>query len=331
MPPASSSAFSYKVAMVILNWNGKADTLACLQSLEQMVDADYLPIVVDNASTDGSVAAIRERYPSVHLIENSRNLGFAEGNNVGIRYALTTAASFILLLNNDTLVDPHFLKALMTRFAQKPSIDILGAKLYRQASFPPTLDHWGGRWNPNTARFDLLGQGDKEPMTPPDRIDYVCGAALIAPRSIWKTVGLLESQFFLIWEEADWCARAQRCGYHVSLCPDAIVWHKVSASFKSKTHSTYFWWRNRLLWMSRNLPRKERLRLYRQVVGPEIAHLLKLYLLKSGQLWMRKKVSPTRCWDEHETKLRQTRAALHGVYDYLRGKGGNAPAWVYRK
>ncbi len=326
MPPCNSSI--PQIAIIILNWNGKKDTLACLESLQHVHYPHFLPIVVDNHSSDDSVSAIRCQYPHVTLIENKTNLGFAEGNNVGIRFALTTSAAFILLLNNDTLVAPNFLNAFIDHFDQHSETAILGAKIYRQSA-PDTLDHWGGCWNPHTARFDLIGLNEQEPLSPPIHLDYICGAALMARRIVWETIGLLEPKFFLIWEEADWCRRATQQGFSLHICPNAHLWHKVSASFTGKAHSTYFWWRNRLLWIHRNQSPAEKRRLYWKVLIPEIAHLLKIYLLKHSQLAIRKRLLPHRSFAEQEAKLFNNKAALQGILDYARSRFGNAPSWIY--
>jgi GT2 family glycosyltransferase len=321
-----------KVAIIILNWNGKKDTLACLHSVAAI---DYLyatVVVVDNGSSDGSAEAIRSQFPSVILIENSENLGFAEGNNVGIRFALQTDAELILLLNNDTIVDPQILNAFTTTFATYPQAGILGAKIYLYDQMD-TLDHWGGMWNPSTAQFDLIGLRQKEESAEslPQLLDYVCGAALIARRSVFEQIGLLEPQFFLIWEESDFCFRARRAGFATMTCPKACIYHKVSASFVGKPHSTYFWWRNRLLWIERNCSRKERIKLYWNTLIPDIAHLLKIRLLKVPQLAIRKKLHPYKDYRQQEEKLLKNKAALHGVLDYTRRRFGNGPSWLWCK
>lgn len=322
-----------KIAIIILNWNGKRDTIACLHSVAAIDYPNRTTIVIDNGSTDGSADAIRSQFPDVTLIENTENLGFAEGNNVGIRFALKTDAELIFLLNNDTVVDPDLLNAFAQCFEEHPEAGILGAKicLFDQRD---TLDHWGGMWNPKTGQFDLVGlrkKEDVEGLAGPKEIDYVCGAALMARRAVWEKVGLLEPRFFLIWEESDFCFRARSAGYATLTCPKARIYHKVSASFVGKPHSTYFWWRNRLLWIERNCTKKERARLYWKVLLPDIAHLLKIRLLKTAQLCLRKKFRPNKDYRQQEEKLLKNKAAVQGILDYARRRFGNGPSWLFRK
>ncbi|MCF7852389.1 MAG: glycosyltransferase family 2 protein [Simkaniaceae bacterium] len=312
------------VAVLILNWNGKEDTLECLASLDRQTYRNIHPIVVDNGSVDDSCRAIREAYPAITLIENHANLGFAEGNNVGIRFALEHNYAFIFLLNNDTSIDPHCIEAFV-QFSQKHPQAILGARLC-QYHDRTKLDHLGGYWNPNTLNFDLIAQGD-EAFLPqydsPITCDFVCGAAFFAPRDLFIAVGLLESRFFLIWEESDLCARAQKAGFDSIYCPKAIVYHKVSHSFVGgKPHTYYFWWRNRLLWIQRNLPKDERKRAFYRILIPEIAHILKLYLIKSLSIPFSQ--SPV----QRRKQCKLYRAALRGIWDYTRQKFGPGPEWI---
>src|SRR5579872_3284426 len=168
------------IFIILLNWNGKKDTLACLESLQKVRYSSFQTIVVDNGSTDDSVHAIRTRYPEISLIETGENLGFAGGNNCGIQYALEKGADFIFLLNNDTEVDPDILTSFVSACDNNPQIGILGAKLYlfdQRNQF----DHFGGYWNRKKGHFDLLGNRviddgvSWEKMLP---IDYACGCAL---------------------------------------------------------------------------------------------------------------------------------------------------------
>lgn len=315
------------IYIVILNWNGKEDTLACLSSLSKVLYTPFQTVVVDNGSTDGSIEAIRRTFPQVTLIENGKNLGFAGGNNVGIRWALAQGADAVFLLNNDTVVDPHILQA----FTSGSKAGVLGAKLYLHSE-PDRFDHLGGRWNKKRAAFDFVALREKDTgqLHPP--LDYACGAALFVKREVFEAVGLLEEKFFLIWEEADFCMRAKRAGFSSLLSYNAKVWHKVSASFVGgKPHSTYFWWRGRLLWIERNCTLPEKIGVYARVLIPEIFHIWKLNLLKNAQIKLNSLIMPGRDQTQKREKIVKYRAALQGVKDYVLRRFGSGPAWIYSR
>src|SRR3989339_346256 len=118
------------VYILILNWNGKEDTLECLSSLKKIDYPNYKTIVIDNGSTDDSVKIINKKYPKIKIIENKKNLGYAEGNNVGIRYALKNKADYVLILNNDTIVDKKFLTELVKVGESNEKVGIVGPNVY---------------------------------------------------------------------------------------------------------------------------------------------------------------------------------------------------------
>ncbi|MCB1066596.1 MAG: glycosyltransferase family 2 protein [Simkania sp.] len=311
--------------IIILNWNGKQDTLDCLESLTH-VKAPHQIIVVDNGSTDDSVQAISTAFPLILLIETGENLGYAEGNNVGIREALKLGATHLLILNNDTTVEPDFLDAFLA------SDDAIQGAKPLLASDPTTLDHLGGIWEMKKGTFSLIGCREKASQWN-ERIplDYVCGVALFAKAEVFKKIGLFEPRFFLFWEESDWCARAKRAGYQPYFCPNAKLNHKVSASFTGgKAHTTYFWWRNRLFWVKRNCSKKEKRSLYLRILIPEMSHILKLYPIKALQLALLKIVKPHIDLSEKEKRLRNYKAALTGMKDYFFGRFGNGPSWIFK-
>ena len=323
---------SLKISIVVLNWNGMKDTLACLESLKKLSYSLHEIIVVDNGSTDGSVPAIREAFPHCKLIETGANLGFAGGNNAGIEYALAHGADYILLLNNDTVVAPDLLECFIETFNVRPDAGLLGAKILRFDQ-RDTLDHFGGMWDRKSGTFSFVGLGQKDgaDWQESQEIDYACGAGLMIKRAVFEQVGLLEPRFFLIWEESDFCFRAKKAGFKTLTCPKAKIWHKVSASFVGKPHSTYFWWRNRLLWIERNLPVRERWSLTLRVLLPEVVHMLKIRVLKKMQLLVTRLIRPRSDLREKELKLLKNRAALSGVRDYLLRRFGNGPSWIYKK
>ncbi len=323
-----------KVFIIILNWNGKKDTLECLTSLKKVEYTNYEIMVVDNGSSDDSVLEIQKQFPHIRLIETKENLGFAEGNNVGIREALSLGAEYFFLLNNDTVVDPQILTAFVLKMEKNPAVGILGAKAYLYDE-PNKLDHFGGMWNPKKGIFDLvaLRQIDElDKWETPLEIDYACGCALFIRKEVFKTIGLLEPLFFLIWEEADFCFRARKRGFLVKTCPSAKLWHKVSASFVGgKPHSTYFWWRNRLLWIERNCSFKSTLSLYLRVLLPDILNLYKLKCIKTFQLFILRIIKPKEDLKKRKERVLRYKAALHGVKDYAFRKFGNGPSWIYKK
>ena len=142
-----------KILILILNWNGKNDTLECLSSLAAAKPSPKFSIlIVDNGSTDDSVDAIRAAYPDIPIHETKQNLGFAGGNNAGLSWALEKSFEWILLLNNDTIVDPNLIHELMDAAKKNPSAKIIGPKIYRYYD-RCRIDHLGGYWDPDKAEF----------------------------------------------------------------------------------------------------------------------------------------------------------------------------------
>ncbi|MBW1793703.1 MAG: glycosyltransferase family 2 protein [Deltaproteobacteria bacterium] len=248
---------SPRVSIIILNWNGLQDTLECLDSVKKINYLNFEVIVVDNGSTDNSVKGITKRFPEVTLIATGKNLGFAAGNNVGIRYAINNAAEYILLLNNDTTVDPQLLNAFLEASYLYPEAGILGAKIYYYSE-PNKIQFAGTTWNKQKCNFTNIGEGEVDDGITYEcysESDYVCGCALFFKKEVIEKVGYLESKFFLNYEETDWCFRSRRSGYKCLFVPKAKVWHKIAVSFggDSSPMYEYFVVRNKLLWAERNL------------------------------------------------------------------------------
>ncbi len=305
-----------KIYVIILNWNGKEDTLQCLGSLEE-VSTPHEVVVVDNGSSDGSVAAFLAAFPEVHILETGENLGYAEGNNVGIRYSLEEGADYIFVLNNDTVVTKDILEKFLMR-----DVPIQGGKALLMDD-PFKIDHLGGTWNAKEGSFKLVGaNAPASAWTNPIFLDYVCGVAIFAKAEVFKKVGLFDPRFFLFWEESDWCFRAKKLGFATQVCPEAVLFHKKSASFSGGTpHTCYFWWRNRLLWIEKNCSLKEQKHLKKAILK-ESLHTFKLLLLKYLQFPFSKKTYVRRL------RLRFYRALLAGVRDYYLRRFGNCPGWI---
>lgn len=218
--------------IIIVNWNGKADTLACLSSLRKISYPSRHILVVDNASADGSVEAIRAQFPEVEVIVNEKNERFARANNHGMDKALAAGAEFVLLLNNDTEVAPDFLDHLVAAAAARPEVGMVAPKIYYHHD-PQLLWFAGGRINFWTGR--VLHRGLRQRDFPqkhdsPEAVDFLTGCAILAKRECLDKIGLLDESYYMYAEDVDWCWRARQAGFVCFYQPAAKIWHKVSAS-----------------------------------------------------------------------------------------------------
>jgi hypothetical protein len=213
------------ISLIILNWNGRRYLEDCLSSLFELDYPDFSVLVVDNASTDDSVAFVERHYPRVQVCCNNRNLGYAAGSNVGLRKVQT---DFSVLLNPDIVVSRDWLRKLITPFLQDETIGIAGCKMHYPGgrriqhaggyiTYPLALPGHYGLNEEDEGQFDTLRD-----------VDYVIGAALAFRRSAVTDIGFLDEGFFLFFEDADWCIRATRAGYRVVYVPDAALVHVES-------------------------------------------------------------------------------------------------------
>jgi hypothetical protein len=236
------------VFTVILNWNGIADTRECLQSLQRIDYPNNRIVVVDNGSEGGEGATLRAEFgDAVHLIESGTNFGFAGGGNVGIRYALDNGADYILLLNNDTTVDPAFLTALLQTASSHPDTAACCPKTYFYDE-PDVIYSTGGNVNLWTATSRQVGRGerDKGQFDRTATRGYADGVCMLIPRRALETVGLLDEDYFAYWEETDWCAQARERGLRCYFVPAARIWHKA-ARVQSPDSRFYFLFRRNAL------------------------------------------------------------------------------------
>mgnify|MGYP003331941202 CR=1 FL=1 len=241
------------VYIILVNWNGKNDTLECLSSLQKVTYTNFKVLVVDNASGDGSVEAIRKEFSNIELITNKENLRFSGGNNVGIQYALNNNAELVLLLNNDTTVEPNFLSELITISEKNKNVGIVGAKIFYYTN-KKRLWYAGGTINFKTGMSKHRGirEVDTKKYDNVEEVDYITGCCMLLKREVVEKVGMLDESYFIYGEDADWCLRAKNAGYKLMYAPSAIVYHKVSVS----SGGNFSWFKNwnklksnlRLLW-----------------------------------------------------------------------------------
>ena len=214
---------SQRVTTVVLNWNGWQDTVACVTSLQSLTGVDCQILVVDNGSTDGSVAHIEAALPGVEVLQTGANLGFGGGCNAGIRHALKAGAEFVWLVNSDATADPGALAAMVRLADQNPSIGAVGSVVY-QAGTADQIQLWGG------GRINLwLGRSNH--CESAGSVDFVSGASMLLRSTALQDVGLFDdASFFMYWEDTDLCFRLRHAGWLLAVATDSRIWHKESAS-----------------------------------------------------------------------------------------------------
>lgn len=231
--------------VVILNYN-RGDLLrACLQSLLVSETTHRINVwVVDNASPDDSVAIVEREFPQARLIRNERNTGFASGNNLALRQIVEVERSdFVMLLNNDTVVQPAALDTLITYLEQHPAVGAVGPKLLLldgsldlacRRSFPtPAVSFYRmsglSKLFPHSARFGRYNMTYLDPDVETE-VDALVGAAMVVRTSVVREVGLLDESFFMYGEDLDWCYRIKSFGWRIVYHPQAVIHHHKRAA-----------------------------------------------------------------------------------------------------
>lgn len=240
------------VSIITINYNQLELTCALLNSLRKVSYPAIEVIVVDNGSKEDPTERIRSSYPEVTLIVSKENLGFAGGNNLGIK---ASRGAFLMFLNNDTEVDPGFVEPLVSFFQTHPVAGAASSKILYYNS-DETIQYAGSSsLDPLTGRSKRVGWMEKD-RGQYDQIretDLVHGAAMMVPRTVIEEVGMMPEFFFLYYEEVDWCESIKKAGYRIYFVPGSKVYHKESMSVgKGSTLKTYYLTRNRLLYMRRN-------------------------------------------------------------------------------
>lgn len=250
-----------KVGIVTINYNNYHDTKEFIESIKKIEYKNYILIVVDNCSTDDSISKlIREFSDDVIFIKNKRNLGFAAGNNVGIKYALENNCDYILIINNDTVVDKYFLKHLVNKITSEDSVGAVGGKIYYYSN-KEMIWSIGGTINKFTAsaRYYGVNELDRGQYDNIHEIDMVSGCMMLLNSKMLTDIGLLSEKFFFRGEEWEFSHRIKKNKYKILFEPKAIIYHKVSRSHKrfsyydiysayraklifARTYMNYFTW-----------------------------------------------------------------------------------------
>lgn len=224
------------VAIIIINWNSLELTSNCISSLKGIEYANYSIIVVDNASADGSGKALKALFPEIVLIEAPENLGFAGGNNLGFRYAIASAHEYILMLNNDTFVEPDFLRHLIEYMNQHPEVGAIQPRIHFNHDRKILWN--GGSYYSKCIGWSFSKGFAKTPSEETLRIkevDWITGCAFLTRVDILKQTGLLVEKLFMYFEDVDLSFRIKSKGYLLVYHGGAVVYHIAGQSNKSKT------------------------------------------------------------------------------------------------
>jgi len=245
-----------RVTAIVINWNGGEVVLECIASLTRSAYPVLDVVVVDNGSVDGSPQALRQRFPTVRVIENQKNLGYAEGANVGIRAALRQGAHYVLLLNNDLTVDSRAVGELVSIHRHNPLVGITGAKIYRRddptrlycvwevIKYHHVITHSVGEFELDRGQYDQVRE-----------VDCVCGAAMMMRREVFEQIGLFDPIYFAYHEQVDYCERTRKQGIKIVFVPSAKVWHHGEHSLRSRDSlylKTYLLRRNSVIFMKKH-------------------------------------------------------------------------------
>ncbi len=211
------------VVSVVLTWNGLGDTLACLESLAEVryQEGAYSVILVDNASTDGTLEVVSAHFPAVRFIVNRRNLGYAAGCNMGMRAALNAGADYVWLLNNDVTVAPDALSEMIRVAESDPRVGVVGPRVRT----PAGADELGAQVDFVAARVKPVPGTDAPPGVDRLPVDYVWGCAMLLSARALRDVGLFDERYVAYFEDADLCWRMRRAGYETLVALNALVWH----------------------------------------------------------------------------------------------------------
>lgn len=253
------------ISIILVHFNAEAETKECLHSLKNIKTKGFSfeVLVVDNGSKDPLTLEESEQFSQLEVIRSEANLGFTGGNNLGLRYALDKYNSdYVVLLNNDTTVDPNFLQHLYEYSQAHPEAGLINPKIY----FSPQREFHAGSytseergnvlwfaggtvdWTDIVSFHRGVDEVDRGQFDTPTLSDFATGCCLFIKRQVIETVGPLSEDLFLYWEDVDYSLRAQQNGFVCHYCPKAVIWHKNAGSSDgsgSNLHR-YYQTRNRL-------------------------------------------------------------------------------------
>lgn len=248
------------IGIVICNYNKEDYIINCIQSVLNSTVNNFDIFVVDNASTDNSVKKIKEKYAdSITLIENKDNLGGSGGFNTGLRETLKYNYKYIMLLDNDIILDKCAIEELYNFIESHPEIGMAGSKVYFM-DYPDRIWGYGGNISFNTYKQEDCFKNCTDGESIPEILycDYVAACSLMARTDAIQTVGLMPEENFIYWDDMEWGYRFNQAGYKVAVCGKSKIWHKAGGRNAQNTFINYYMLRNRIRFFLKNLPKEQR-------------------------------------------------------------------------
>lgn len=244
------------VYIVLVNYNGYKDTIECIESLKNIEYKNYKIIVVDNASSDESIDILSKQYNDIKLIKSKENLGFSGGNNLGIKEAVDKKAEFILLLNNDTTVEPNFLNNIVFKSIEDKNVGMAIGKIlyYKEKN---KIWYGGGEIVDKKGDSIHIGFNEDKDYIKSNEIRYVSfatGCYMLIKVDAIKRIGIMPEEYFLYYEDTDYSMKFNQENLKILYYPDSVIYHKVSSSTGNMSSlSQYYYARNRLIFINQNI------------------------------------------------------------------------------
>jgi hypothetical protein len=256
------------IGIILVNYNGYQLTLECLESLNECVNDNVFIYIVDNASSDNSCVELKKYMKTMgdfhlDLIESKENLGFAGGNNLAIMQAVSEGTDYVILLNNDTVVDKDFIEHLIEPFDLHDDCYAAVSKIYYEGN-PNQIWYAGGLFSFKTAkvvhyRYDEIDDGRVEEI---QKVTFATGCCLCISKECIQQIGMLSEDYFLYDEDTDYCLKILNSKHSIYYAPKSIIYHKVNASTKKKKGMVDFYMTRNRIWLIKKYIKKGRLRAY---------------------------------------------------------------------
>jgi len=282
------------VVISIINFNGQKNTDECLDSLEllKLPEIQLSVVIIDNASSEKYENKKTYKNFNFHLIQNGQNIGFGRGHNLGISYANSLKADFIIFLNNDTTVDPRLVEQLLNTFKNNKKIGIVGPKIYfskgseyhkeryKKEDLGKVIWYAGGLmdWKNVIGKHRGVDEVDNGVYNSIEQTDFVSGCCMIISLDVFKKIGGFDDKYFLYYEDSDLNQKIKKAGYEIIYNPHAVVWHKNAGSTGSGSElQDYYISRNRLLFGVNYAPLRSKAALVKESIE----------IYKNGRKWQK--------------------------------------------